>query len=171
MKYANIKTPYGNRFFRSRIEAQHAALLDGLGVRFHYEPRSFDLGDCRYTPDFYLPNLGAFLEIKAGNFSAFHLAKIRRLCEVTRQRVFLFGEPDGMREKGDKCAYGAILQPDGGIQEDCLFAWGTCTECGQADITLISEDTGGFCGCSAYITHTSERLKSAYETASKRFLI
>jgi len=38
--------------------------LDALGVPWRYEPKRFDLGEFTYTPDFYLPDDGAYWEVK-----------------------------------------------------------------------------------------------------------
>jgi hypothetical protein len=64
-----IETRYGDHRFRSRLEARWAVFLDTLGVRWEYEPEGFDLGEHgKYLPDFFLPNLKVWLEIKGSNF-------------------------------------------------------------------------------------------------------
>jgi hypothetical protein len=55
---------YGDHIFRSGYEARVAAALDALHVRWEYEPQRFDLSECSYTPDFYLPEDGCFWEVK-----------------------------------------------------------------------------------------------------------
>jgi hypothetical protein len=54
--------------FRSSYEVRFARTLDVRGVAWQYEPRRFDLGSCSYLPDFYLPEFGAYVEVK-GYFS------------------------------------------------------------------------------------------------------
>lgn len=60
-----IQTIFKGYRFRSRLEARWAVFLDTLGLRWEYEPQGFELRDgTRYLPDFYLPDQGAFVEIK-----------------------------------------------------------------------------------------------------------
>lgn len=62
--------PHGKRIehkgyvFRSSYEVRCADALDRKGIRWEYEPRRFDLGDCTYLPDFYLPEHGVYWEVK-----------------------------------------------------------------------------------------------------------
>ena len=58
------RVEYRGIFFRSTFEARFAKALDARGMAWEYEPRRFDLGSCPYLPDFYLPDAGAFWEIK-----------------------------------------------------------------------------------------------------------
>lgn len=83
-----IETVYRGYRFRSRLEAKWAIFFDVLGVRWQYEPETFDLTDVYldkqiewqglsspwpelhgrllYTPDFLLPDVrnGLYVEIK-----------------------------------------------------------------------------------------------------------
>ena len=58
------RTIYRDIIFRSRLEAKWASMMDLIGIDFEYEPRRFktDLG--YYLPDFWLPDIGAWLELK-----------------------------------------------------------------------------------------------------------
>lgn len=60
-----IETEYNGILFRSKTEARWALFMDVIGCKYVYEPEGYDLGDnIFYCPDFYLPKLDAFLEIK-----------------------------------------------------------------------------------------------------------
>ena len=51
--------------FRSRLEARWAVFFDALGIRWLYEPEAFELpSGARYLPDFYLPDLKRWVEVK-----------------------------------------------------------------------------------------------------------
>ena len=51
--------------FRSRLEADWANTLDQLRIRWSYEPELFTLPNgAQYLPDFYLPELSTWLEVK-----------------------------------------------------------------------------------------------------------
>jgi hypothetical protein len=67
----NIKskeTYYGGILFRSIIEARWAVFFDSLGIDYSYEPYCFEVEtggrEVKYKPDFFLPKLGVFIEIK-----------------------------------------------------------------------------------------------------------
>ena len=77
-----IETPYNGIDFRSRLEARWAIYFDVMGIRWHYEPECFeiDLGydpdyqsseTVLWLPDFYLPKLDAWVEVK-GQYSHEH---------------------------------------------------------------------------------------------------
>lgn len=51
-------------YFYSRWEANIARLFNYLGVKWLYQPKTFDLGSQNYTPDFYLPNYNTYIEVK-----------------------------------------------------------------------------------------------------------
>jgi hypothetical protein len=54
-----------DHYVRSRWEANIARLLKHSGLDYYYEPDRFDLGDGRtYCPDFYVPSLDVFIEVK-----------------------------------------------------------------------------------------------------------
>ena len=55
-------------YFFSRWEANFARILNLMGVRWVHQPASFQLHKQKYTPDFYLPDFGIYIEIK--NFLA-----------------------------------------------------------------------------------------------------
>lgn len=71
-----IETSYAGYRFRSRLEARWALALDELGVDFQYEPEGLKVpiryrtqwypraSVLRYLPDFYLPDLGLWCEVK-----------------------------------------------------------------------------------------------------------
>jgi len=49
---------------RSSWEIKYARYLDSKNIKWQYEPKTFDLGDSTYTPDFYLPETNEYIEIK-----------------------------------------------------------------------------------------------------------
>lgn len=63
-----IETKYQGYRFRSRLEARWAVLLDELSIKWEYEPEGFSLGSepetIFYLPDFWIPELKCWLEIK-----------------------------------------------------------------------------------------------------------
>jgi hypothetical protein len=67
MHIAAIQTRYKGYLFRSRLEARWAVFFDQCDVRYLYEDQGFSLPSGPYLPDFYLPQISAFVEIKASH--------------------------------------------------------------------------------------------------------
>ncbi|MDQ0792036.1 hypothetical protein [Streptomyces sp. B1I3] len=60
-----LPTWYGGTTFRSALEASWAATLDTLDIVWEYEPETITLpSGVTYIPDFKLPEIGAWLEVK-----------------------------------------------------------------------------------------------------------
>lgn len=76
-----LPTIYRGTQFRSLLEASWAATLDSLNITWEYEPETFDLpSGARYLPDFHLPEIGTWLEVKGPGIprieKAFELGKV-----------------------------------------------------------------------------------------------
>jgi hypothetical protein len=59
-----IETQYDGYRFRSRTEARTAVFFNQLGIRYEYEKEGFCVLGHNYLPDFWLPDLGIFYEVK-----------------------------------------------------------------------------------------------------------
>jgi hypothetical protein len=84
-----IQTNYAGCHFRSRLEARWAVFMDYLGVPWQYEPEGFDLGDTWYLPDFYLPTLGAWYEVKGSRPTEHEVDCIGKVADGTRRDAFI----------------------------------------------------------------------------------
>lgn len=89
-----IQTHYANHHFRSRLEARWAVFFNCLGVRWEYEKEGFELSSGPYLPDFWLPDLECWLEVKPDNPDD----RAKALCEelgweTERAVVLLAGSP------------------------------------------------------------------------------
>lgn len=60
-----IETVYKGYRFRSRLEARWAVFFDAAGIQYEYEPQGYEVNGIKYLPDFYLPKLDIFVEVKA----------------------------------------------------------------------------------------------------------
>ena len=73
MNIKAIQTTYAGHLFRSRLEARWAVFFDSLGVFWKYEPQGFMVGiewrERPYLPDFYLPDLDLWVEVKGSDES------------------------------------------------------------------------------------------------------
>ena len=55
---------YNKIWMRSSYELSYAKYLDKHQIVWEYEPKAFDLGNITYRPDFYLPEIDEYIEIK-----------------------------------------------------------------------------------------------------------
>jgi len=68
--YRRYNLQYNGYTFRSSWEVKFAVYLDGLGIKWEYEPESFKLSSgISYIPDFYLSKYDLWIELKG--FSSF----------------------------------------------------------------------------------------------------
>lgn len=139
-----IETHYNGWHFRSRLEARWAVFMDALGVSYVYEPEVFDLGmvrgdstfsgnTVRYLPDFWLPGVGCYLEIKP-HLSAALAAweKLMLLSLGTGKRVIVqWGPPSVPEDFRDvqTSTFGATAPPDSGE-----YFWCEVAACGCVGI-------------------------------------
>jgi hypothetical protein len=78
----SIPTEFNGIRFRSKLEADWAAFFERHRIIYAFEPEGFDLDGVYYLPDFWLPRLRTFVEIKGcldGNDEA-KLEALARHC-------------------------------------------------------------------------------------------
>lgn len=96
-----IETRYQGYRMRSRLEARWAVFFDALDIPYEYEKEGYELGEAGwYLPDFWLPKLDCWVEIKP-NWNESELLKPSALAWTGRQNVFvLCGFPGVMASDG-----------------------------------------------------------------------
>lgn len=100
MSIKAIETHYKGYRFRSRLEARWAVFMDALRVKWEYEVEGYDLeGAGRYLPDFWLPDLGCWAEVKGEPAKMKSIAKLLALSEERPIHIFS-GTFDEMGWKG-----------------------------------------------------------------------
>ena len=91
---AAIPVVYRDIQFRSTLEANWARTLDGLRIEWQYEPWLYRApsGE-RYLPDFWLPAISTFIEVKGDHMQRTH--KTQQLAEGVRTNdiIVLIGFP------------------------------------------------------------------------------
>jgi hypothetical protein len=80
-----IQTHYEGVFFRSRTEARYAKFFDCLKLQWVYEGEGYDLDGDRYLPDFWMPSLECFIEIK-GKFPNRREVRVARKLQFFTER-------------------------------------------------------------------------------------
>lgn len=99
-----IETRYNGYRFRSRLEARWAVFFDALGIRWAYETEGFDLSSYQpmgynlssfaYLPDFWLPDVGMFVEVKGSEPTGEEISKCNLLSDHTQRATLLvYGLP------------------------------------------------------------------------------
>lgn len=132
-----IETKYNGYRFRSRLEAKWAVFFDAAGIKYEYEPEGYDLGEAGwYLPDFWLPELKIFVEIKGKSLSRSEELKIEELSKYNPVLVLKqIPSPD------DPCACyyddsdnesGSMYSHGGFGDRPYLFC--TCPVCGKIGI-------------------------------------
>jgi len=180
------KTLYNGILFRSKLEAKWAVFFDTLCIAFKYEPVwdevDIGIGYVQYKPDFYLPDIDLWIEVKPVGFRNMKYGdkkKAEGWVEDYNGLLVLVGPPSMPKNTTEahyhltwnerkkvfylndhmwwcecpKC--GRInIQPDGGIPTDCTKS---CYPEPSYDLfgDELPEPTG----------HKSSRLKNAYRLA------
>ena len=183
---APIETHAFGYRFRSRLEARWATFFDALNLEWFYEHEGFYLGDNRtaYLPDFYLPSIETYVEIKGTAPTGIEKAKAGMLSSYTAKRVWVthgsipYPYPSydlGFKENG-LMFFG---DSHGGLWVDDFPYWFCeCEMCGAIGIEFEGRSARIHCGCShdghgsgdKCYSANSERIQSAYIAArSSRF--
>src|SRR6185312_12091628 len=97
-----IQTVYKGFKFRSRLEARWAVFFDVAGIKWEYEKEGFDLDGLWYLPDFWLPELNYWVEVKGrlpeidgdgadadADYVGEEVEKAKRLLEKSENIVFM----------------------------------------------------------------------------------
>jgi hypothetical protein len=192
-----IETEYRGYRFRSRAEARWAVFFDTAGVGYRYEADGFQMGRRRYLPDFFLPHLQAWVEIKGPEPTDEERQKAWWLSQATRQTVYVFwgempyprswfeeggGPPDGSWGNGLSALafFGTprSITTSDTFRETLLFDqcywWTECPTCGFLGIEFEGRDQRLPCACDPSgnygFNYSSRRLLGAYRAArSARF--
>ncbi len=121
-----IETLYKDRRFRSRLEARWAVFFDHLQVRWEYEKEGYALRSGWYLPDFWLPDMSVWIEIKGVAPTHRELSLIRELGTATGHRSILFwGDVPGYDPRDSSS--------DHRVAED-NYNFCICAECGEVGI-------------------------------------
>jgi hypothetical protein len=88
-----IETLYNGYKFRSRTEARWAVYFDFLGIEYEYELEGYDLDGIWYLPDFWLPQVNMWAEVKGQGFSDEEYELCQKLAEHTGYPCLLLDGP------------------------------------------------------------------------------
>lgn len=149
-----IETKYNGYRFRSRLEARWAVFFDALEEPWEYEKEGFDLGEAGYyLPDFWLPRVNAWVEVKGGALSGDSMRKIKTFAKQCESPLIILAGQIGTH----RCAIpdskvwklGPIVShliKDNPGYADALVR---CPSCWDRDVTAHGANflpTGEHCG-------------------------
>ena len=123
-----IETVYHGVRFRSRLEARWATFYNALGVRWMYETEGFELPSGRYLPDFFMPDMNSWIEIKPIAPTRQERTRCAELANDTGKRVLLFYGPVEAQDPSDTESAECYF-PGGGM--DYHYMWCSCPCCGR----------------------------------------
>lgn len=79
-KIKPIETYFNGYHFRSRLEARWAVFFSSLGLDYEYEIEGYQMDVERYLPDFYVPSLDRWFEIKGQPLNNYEIKKCEEFC-------------------------------------------------------------------------------------------
>jgi len=89
-----IETRYKGILFRSRIEARWALFYDKIKEPWEYEREGYKLDESTwYLPDFWMPRMDCYIEIKGALPSLEEEAKASILAQQSKKPVYVFHGP------------------------------------------------------------------------------
>jgi len=141
-----IETRYNGIVFRSRMEARWAVFMDELNIPYQYEPEAFRIGKVNYLPDFFLPHMDSFLEIKNPVMAENGREKAKELAMASKKKVFLICSPPRVPSFGDECAevFERIGDECGG---DHPYFWCECPRCFRCELQFDGRADRIDCRC------------------------
>lgn len=105
--------------FRSRLEARWATYFRELGIEYFYEYEGFDFGGgLLYLPDFWLPQVSMWAEVKPGQFSDDDMYKCAMLQKGTGFPCLMLDGAPAMRSYFESPRY----------DESCGLVWEQSTD-------------------------------------------
>ncbi|MBI2934632.1 MAG: hypothetical protein HYY29_03575 [Chloroflexi bacterium] len=111
-----IETVYKGYRMRSRVEAKWGVYFDKMGFLWEYECEGYDLDGKWYLPDFWLPQVNMWAEVKAGPFTAEAKDKCRLLARLGGYPCLMLNGPPAMK------SYWAMEPLDGDYPETTDYA-------------------------------------------------
>lgn len=166
----SIPTEFNGITFRSRTEARWAIFMRNLGVKYDYEAEGYDLDGLHYLPDFWLPDLKAFLEIKPEAPNNQEMERALRLANYTKRKIFIQSGSPRLPDLADASDSMRCIFP--GESEDVPYWWCECLKCGKIGIEFRGRTDRLDCVCNRDINRDDRcygfdtaRLLVAYDTA------
>jgi len=108
----SLPTEYRGVEFRSRLEARWAVYFDEIGIEWFYELEGFALPSGPYLPDFWLPQVRMWAEVKPADFSEVEKLKCSELAKLTGFECLMLDGPPSIKAYkaiNEEFVYGYML--------------------------------------------------------------
>lgn len=93
-----LETKYRGIIYRSRTEARWAVFFNVAGIACDYEPEGLALDAGAYLPDFYLPDVALWFEVKPETTDNAELPRFEELCRRSgKSGIIAYGQPSSNR--------------------------------------------------------------------------
>ncbi len=166
-----IRTAYNNYLFRSRLEARWAVFFDALGIRYEYEPEMQEVGKIQvynYIPDFFLPDLDLYVEIKGQQPNETELSKAAGWARDVEDIIILFGNINKPIGWFLAVPYGYVKDPVPILHRDYAFC--ECLRCGKIGVSANACEMPDFCNpeinlestCFTITEYTEQKLPNGH---------
>lgn len=161
---------YNHTVFASMIEVAWAAFFDALGMRWDYEPRVVVLPDGRiYPPDFYLFDLGVYVECKGQVLEDGLMEKLEAATKELRKPILLLkGSPQrAVFKMGPEMGIELLMPTAMGVLKIDNLNFAECTGCGRVLIHR-PEPNRVYYGCRCRNNYKQEvRIGERIKTAAR----
>jgi len=166
-----IETRYKGYRFRSRLEARWAVFFEAAGLKWEYEPEGYHLPSGDYLPDFFLPEIQTWIEVKPDvDLGARPTDLIGELAEHTGNRAMIVR---GMPLQGAS-QHGVLYDPPGFSDgsaywmfwdtqsSDGAYLFCVCPDCGKIGIEFDGRGAR-VCGskCTSRSPHKDDKAYSS----------
>jgi len=150
-----LPTYHGGVLFRSRLEARWAVFFDAMCIPWVYEQEGFDLGnDGPYLPDFWLPHIEAFWEVKGATPTEQEERLAARLATTTGKMVYIAFGPIGLAQQWDGECKDCSCRVDNdsarahfpGTGGDSPYLWCQCPVCKKTGLNFDARAARLGCG-------------------------
>lgn len=149
-----IETIYKGYRFRSRLEARWAVFFDALGIKWEYENEGYDLDGVWYLPDFWLPEVGCWVEVKGKvpenygtgkEITGEEIEKATRLARLSHKDVYILYGP--MEVSSQETILGFTTDSAGKLHVAVLYKFARCPVCGRIGLAFFGQISDLHCGC------------------------
>ena len=149
-----IETNYKGYRFRSRLEARWAVYFDAIGIEWEYEKEGFELGNgVRYLPDFWLPQVSMWAEVKPEDFSEEERDKIERLSLLSDCGVLM------LTGHADLKSYWGVRVHEWNFDSPCIIEkGGNFVDCTTGESIPLIIDTNTETSIALYIAATEDGI-------------
>jgi hypothetical protein len=112
-KGVELPTYYADQCFRSATEARWALFFSYLELDWEYEPTGFGVNGIGWQPDFWLPDLRVWFEVKAHDYPLGGWGKIEVAAELFHPLLMAAGPPGRGRPRLVEAGNWTQMVPDG----------------------------------------------------------